>query len=82
MGREGRGERSNRARGSSKGGRGFQPNSHQKNKNSSSRNHEKNEDYKFVPHIQGKPQQATYATVKEAVVQYVQKNYKNGYDAR
>jgi hypothetical protein len=78
MGREGRGN--NRGRGSGRGGRGFQRNSHQKSKNSSSSNYEKKEDYKFTPHIQGKPQQATYATVREAVIQHIQKNYKNGYD--
>jgi len=35
---------------------------------------------KFTPHIQGKPQVATYATVKDAVIQFVQKTFKDGND--
>lgn len=34
---------------------------------------------KFAPQVQGKPQQATFATVKEAVLQNIQKNYKYGH---
>ena len=37
-------------------------------------------DLKFAPHIQGKPQTATYATVKDAVIQFVQKTFKDGND--
>jgi hypothetical protein len=35
---------------------------------------------KFAPHVQGKAQSATYASVKEAIVQFVQKTFKDGND--
>ena len=35
---------------------------------------------KFAPHLQGKSQTATYASVKEAVIQQIQKTYKGGID--
>ena len=35
---------------------------------------------KFTPHMQGKPQSATYATVKDAIISQVQKTFKNGDD--
>ena len=34
----------------------------------------------FAPHVQGKAQAATYATVKDAIIQYIQKNYRDGND--
>ncbi|MGC8553840.1 MAG: hypothetical protein ACP5O7_13425, partial [Phycisphaerae bacterium] len=34
----------------------------------------------FAPNSQGKPQTATYATVKEAIIQQVQKTFKDGQD--
>ena len=34
----------------------------------------------FAPHVQGKPQSATYATVKDAIIQFIQKTYKDGND--
>ena len=37
-------------------------------------------DYKFTPQSNGKVNNASYATVKETIVQYVQKNYKGGHD--
>jgi hypothetical protein len=38
-------------------------------------------EYKFYPHTVGSQQQSvTYDTVKDHIVQYVQKNYKNGID--
>jgi len=37
-------------------------------------------DLKFAPHVQGKPQAATYTTVKDAVIQFVQKTFKEGND--
>ena len=40
----------------------------------------KQSDLKFAPHVQGKGQTATYATVKEAIIQYVQKTFKDGND--
>ena len=35
---------------------------------------------KFAPHLQGKSQNATYALVKEAIIQEIQKTYKGGMD--
>ena len=35
---------------------------------------------KFSPQTHGKPQSATYATVKDALIQHVQKTYKDGQD--
>ena len=67
----------NKIRGRARGGRGFHRPNNQTNKGPS---FEKKEDYKFAPHIQGKAQQATYATVKDAVIQYIQENFQNGYD--
>ena len=76
--------RDNQKRGSGRGngrGRGYnRSNSSRSNKNSNSNNSNQSIEMKFTPHIQGKPQQATYATVKDAVIQYIQKNYKNGHD--
>ena len=52
----------------------------------SSRNNNRNNNYstpreiKFAPHVQGKPQQVTYATVCEAIQQQVQKSYRFGSD--
>ena len=37
-------------------------------------------DLKFTPHVQGKPQAATYATVKNTVIQFIQKTFKDGND--
>ena len=34
----------------------------------------------FAPHVQGKAQAATYATVKDTVVQYIQKTFRDGND--
>jgi len=34
-------------------------------------------DLKFTPHVQGKPQVATYATVKDAVIQFIQKIFRD-----
>ena len=35
---------------------------------------------KFCPHVQGRTQGHTYATVKEHIVQQIQKTYKGGFD--
>ena len=35
---------------------------------------------KFAPHYSGKQQGHTYDTVKDHIIQYVQKNLKNGLD--
>jgi len=37
-------------------------------------------DFKFTPHVQGKPQVATYGTVKDAIIQFIQKTFKDGND--
>ena len=59
------------------GGRGNGRNYNNRNKSSNSNNYE----VKFAPHVQGKPQQVTYATVKDSIIQYIQKTYtKNGQD--
>jgi hypothetical protein len=34
----------------------------------------------FAPHVQGKAQAATYATVKDAIISYIQKTFKDGDD--
>ena len=39
-----------------------------------------NKEIKFSPHTQGKAQCATYNTVKDAIIQYIQKTYKDGND--
>ena len=35
---------------------------------------------KFAPQVQGGGNRATYATVKDAITQHIQKTYKYGYD--
>ncbi len=37
-------------------------------------------DLKFTPHVQGKLQAATYTTIKDAVIQFIQKTFKDGND--
>ena len=37
-------------------------------------------DLKFTPHVQGKLQVATYATVKDSIIQHIQKTFKDGND--
>ena len=38
----------------------------------------KQQDLKFAPHVQSKAQTATYASVKDAIVQYILKTFKDG----
>ena len=45
--------------------------------NNTSSNTNKEKELKFSPHIQGS---TSYATVKEAIIEYIQKNYKGGHD--
>ena len=40
----------------------------------------KQQDLKFAPHVQSKAQTATYASVKDAIVQYILKTFKDGND--
>ena len=66
---------------SHRGGRGFGRSSNRtpgKGKNSTTTTQKK--DYRFTPNVQGKPQGATYATVKDHIVQYIQSNFKGGSD--
>jgi hypothetical protein len=80
MGREqqGRGRGRFNARRGSNGGRGaggrWTPRGGRTSTNSNQA------EMKFAPHVQGKPQSATYATVKDAIVQNVQKNFRDGHD--
>ena len=64
-------------RGRFRGGRGgrYQGRSRQRNP---SPNTNQQKEYKFTPHTQGKPQTATYATVKDHVIQQIQKTFKDG----
>ena len=43
-------------------------------------NNSKNEEIKFVPYYTGKQQMVTYDTVKEHVIQQIQKSFKYGSD--
>ena len=43
-------------------------------------NKDKSAELKFAPQGSGKTTTATYNTVKEAIVNHIQKNYKNGQD--
>ena len=72
-----------RGRGRFNGGRGgrgnrFAGRGYQRGGGRTSNNQQQQKELKFAPHTQGKPQSATYATVKEAVVQQVQKTFKHG----
>jgi len=71
MTKQGRGKPNNN-RNTTRGGRGY-------TKNSKSNNQVQKE-MKFIPNVTGKPHQATYATVKEALVLYVQEKYEHGSD--
>lgn len=65
----GRGGRQGRGR----GGRGRGPGRF--------RSAQKQTEIKFYPHgISGKQQSMTYATVKDAIVQHVQKSFRQGHD--
>ena len=69
MGKEG----DNRGRGKGRGGRG-------QGKGGKRYFSNKTPELKFAPQNVNKPQTATYATVKDSIVQYVQKTYKDGHD--
>jgi hypothetical protein len=76
MGREPRGRGT--PRGGRSGGRGGRGNTRrQSNKNN---NKSQQKEMKFAPHLPGKPQQVTYASVKDAVIQHVQKTLPRGQD--
>ena len=49
--------------------------------NANSKKPSTTKEYKFYPHTVGSQQQSvTYDTVKDHIIQYVQKTYKNGID--
>ena len=88
----GRGRQNNYGRGRSSG-RGFRGNYNNRsgnnsNNNSSNRNNnnrnntqnKSNSELKFTPHYSGKQQMATYDTVKEHIIQQIQKTYQYGND--
>ena len=88
----GRGRFTPSSRGSYRGGRGsgrgsgrsgrssssFNSNNKSTTKTTSSNN--KNEEIKFAPYYTGKQQMVTYDTVREHVIQQIQKNFKCGSD--
>ena len=76
---------SNRGRGNNRGGRGRGRgygirNNDRANKGNNSSSKSNNREVKFSPQTQTKTNYATYATVKEAVIQHIQKSYKGGQD--
>ena len=75
MAREGRG---GRGRGRARGGRGRGRNSNSKNKGSN--NKSTTAVIKFFPISTGKQQTMTYETVKDHILQHIQKNYVHGRD--
>ena len=80
MGRNQSGGRGGGNRGNS-GGRGGRGNQNRSRNNSSRRDSEKQKDYKFMPHSAGKQTQSmTYDTVKDHVVQVIQRTYRRGQD--
>ena len=42
--------------------------------------HKNQKEYKFHPHAFGKQQYASYASVKDVIVQNIQKSWEGGYD--
>ena len=83
-GRQGRGRYPGRGygRGRSPGrgyGRGYGRGNYYKQK-SFKKQQNNYKELKFAPHLQGKSSTATYASVKEAIIQEIQKTYKGGMD--
>ena len=69
-----------RGRGRSRGrGRGrYHPGRNSKGRGS--RNSNTYSQLKFYPHTAGRQQTITYDTVKDYIIQHIQKNYEQGYD--
>ena len=67
------------SRGAGRGGRGSRRSQPGRGNNKGKQNTQKSE-MKFAPHYSGKQQGHTYDTVKDHIIQYVQKNLKNGLD--
>ena len=78
-----RGRNSNNSRFSNRSGRSGNR-SHNSNSRRGSNNSNNiksnNVELKFVPHYSGKQQVVTYDSVKEHIIQHIQKNYKYGND--
>ena len=69
--------------GRSSGGKGGRHNNNNSgrgnNRSRSSTTTSTTREVKFAPQVQGKATTAPYATVKEAILLYIQKNYKHGH---
>ena len=63
----------------SRGGRGSRRSQPGRGNNKGKQNTQKSK-MKFTPHYSGKQQGHTYDTVKDHIIQYMQKNLKNGLD--
>ena len=72
-------ERFQGSRNASRGGRGSRRSQPRRGNNKGRQNTQKSK-RKFAPHFSGKQQGHTYDTVKDHIIQYVQKNLKNGLD--
>ena len=82
MSGRGRGNRPGRGRGrnNNRGGRYQRSSSFKRGKNYFSGNSSNQKEYKFHPHTHGKQQYASYASVKDVIIQNIQKSWKGGYD--
>ena len=77
MGRDTSTDNAGRGRGRGKGrGRGRGKSSH--NNNNSGKYNNNNKEMKFYPHTAGRQQTVTYDTVKDHIIQSIQKNYEQG----
>ena len=74
-GRAGRGRLAGRGRGRFNRRRSFRNNNKKRYFNSSNQ-----KEYKFHPHSFGRQHYATYASVKEMLIQNIQKSWDGGYD--
>src|SRR5512138_1279507 len=70
----GRGQRSGR------GGGRRPPRNFNSSTSSNSQGQQQIKLLQFAPHVQGKPQSATYASVRDHILTTIQKNFKDGQD--
>ena len=75
----GRGRRGRSGRGRSGRGKYTRTNSFRRRNNNFS-NSSQTKEYKFHPHTQGKQQYASYASIKEIIIQNIQRSWEGGYD--
>ena len=62
-------------------GRGYSPRrGNNRFKSNRSQHENSREDFKFAPHTASKPQKHTFDTIKDHIVQVVQKTFENGHD--